>query len=62
VFKKAGAFTKGNLLQLLGFNIVTGLVNMLGLICLVVGLAVTIPTTKLAQVKVYEYLKEKHSV
>ena len=62
LFKKAGAITKGNLVQLLGFGIILGLVNLLGFICLVVGLAVTLPTTKLAQVKVYEYLKEKHTV
>ena len=61
VFKKAGNITKPALLQLFGFNVVMGLTNLLGLICLVVGLIVSIPTTKIAEVKVYEYLKEKHS-
>ncbi len=60
-FKHAGVITKGSELQLFGFMIVLGLVNLLGLICLVVGLAVSIPTAKLAEVKAYEYLKEKYS-
>ncbi len=60
-FKRAGALTKGSLLQLLGFAIVLGLVNLLGLICIVIGLFATIPTTKIAQTKVYDYLKEKYS-
>ncbi|MDB4983873.1 MAG: hypothetical protein JWM20_52 [Patescibacteria group bacterium] len=60
IFKKAGEITKGSLLNLLGFGVVTGLLNILGLVCLVVGLAVTIPVTKLAQAKVYDFLKEKH--
>jgi hypothetical protein len=61
IFRKSGALTKGILWKLFGFSIVLGLVNLLGLICIVIGLAFTIPATKLAQVKVYEYLKEKHS-
>lgn len=61
IFKKAGDLTKGNLLQLLGFSIVLGFFNLLGLICLVVGLAVTIPVSKLAKTKVYDFLKEKHA-
>ncbi len=61
IFKKAGELTKGNLLQLFGFGIVLGFYNLLGLICLVVGLAVTIPVSKLAKAKVYDVLKEKHT-
>ncbi len=57
IFKKSGSLTKGAFFKLFGFMIVLGLVNLLGLICLVVGLFVTIPTTKLAEVKLYEYLK-----
>jgi hypothetical protein len=60
-FRRAGAITKGSLVQLLGFAIVLGLVNLLGLICIVIGLIVSIPTTKIAQVKVYDFLKEKYS-
>ena len=59
IFKKAGALTKGSLLHLFGFGVVLGLVNLLGLICLVIGLAATIPTTRLAHARVYDYLKNK---
>jgi glucan phosphoethanolaminetransferase (alkaline phosphatase superfamily) len=61
IFKKAGALTDGNFWKLFLFGMVLGLVNILGFICLVVGLFATIPTTKLAQTKVYHYLKSKHS-
>jgi hypothetical protein len=61
IFKKAGDLTKGSLLQLLGFGIVLFFYNILGLICLVVGLVVTIPVSKLAHAKVYDFLKEKHT-
>jgi len=60
MFKHAGLITKGSLIQLFGFTITLGFLNLLGLICLVVGLLVTIPTSKIAEVKVYEYLKEKY--
>lgn len=60
-FRRAGAITKGSIIQLIGFAIILGFTNFLGFICLVVGLAVSIPTTKIAQVKVYEYLKEQYS-
>lgn len=56
----AGAMTKGRVLELLGFGIVCGLVNLLGLICLVVGLVATIPAVKLAQARVYDFLKSEH--
>ncbi len=61
MFKHAGLITKGSLIQLFGFTITLGFLNLLGLICLVVGLLVTIPTSKIAEVKVYEYLKEKYT-
>jgi hypothetical protein len=61
IFRKAGELTKGNKLQLLGFGIVLFFYNILGLICLVVGLVVTIPVSKLAHAKVYDFLKEKHT-
>jgi uncharacterized membrane protein len=60
VFRKSGALTKGNFWRLFGFAIVLALFNILGLICLVIGLAFTIPTSKIAMTKVYEFLKEKH--
>ena len=60
-FKHAGLLTKGSLFQLFGFMVVLGLLNLLGLICLVVGLLVTIPTGEIAKAKTYEFLKEKYS-
>ena len=57
IFKKAGQITKGHLLDLLGLLIVLGLINIAGLICIVIGLAVTIPLTKLAKAQAYESLK-----
>jgi hypothetical protein len=59
VFKKAGAITRGHLLQLLWLGVVLGAVNLLGLVVLLVGLAVTIPVTKLAQTKAYELCKSR---
>jgi len=60
VFKKAGEVTKKNLLGLLGFGIVIGLLNLVGLVCLVIGLIFTVPVTKLAKAKVYDFLKNKN--
>lgn len=60
-FKHAGLLTKGSLFQLFGFMVVLGLLNLLGIICLVAGLLVTIPTGELAKAKSYGYLKEKYS-
>jgi len=59
IFKKAGEITRGHLWKLIGFAAVLLLVNLAGLICLVVGLIVTIPVSKLAQAKMYDYLKGK---
>lgn len=62
IFKKTGAITKGYFWKLLGFGIVMGLINILGLICLLVGLMVTVPLTKLAAARAYDFLKnEKRS-
>jgi hypothetical protein len=59
IFKKAGNITQGSFWKLVGFGVTLFFVNVLGLICLFVGLIVTIPTTKIAQAKVYEHLKTK---
>lgn len=61
VFKKAGLITKKHILQLLGFGIIVGLLNLLGVIPLGLGLIITIPVTKLAQTKIYTYLKEQQN-
>lgn len=59
IFKKAGEITQGHLWKLIGFSITLGLLNILGMACLLVGLLVTIPVSKLAQARAYDYLKNK---
>lgn len=61
IFKKSGAFTKGHMGDLLVFGIALGLLNILGAICLLIGLAITIPVTKLAKTRMYEHLKHHHA-
>lgn len=58
IFRKTGSITKGHLIQLFLFGVIIGLVNLLGLIVFFVGLFITVPVTKLAQVKMYTHLKE----
>ena len=60
MLKKASTLSKGSLVQLLGFAIILGLINLLGLICIVLGLIITIPLTKIAHAGAYQYLKERH--
>lgn len=62
IFKKSGDLTDGNWWKLLGFMLVTGLVILLGAVCLVVGLIAAIPTVMLAKTKVYEMLKSHHEI
>lgn len=59
ILKKSSAMTKGNMWRIFGYSIVLGLMNLLGLICVVIGLLVTVPVTKLAMAKLYDSLKEK---
>ncbi len=54
--KKSAQMTQGVKLDLFFFFIILLLMNMLGALCLVVGLFVTIPTTILALVHVYRQL------
>lgn len=60
-FKKSAELSKGYIWKLIGFGIVLGLLNILGAICLFVGLVVTIPVSKLAKARAYDYLKQKKS-
>ncbi len=48
--------TKGHGWKILGFVVVMGLVNLLGLLCLVVGLLYTMPLTLIAYALMYEKL------
>jgi uncharacterized membrane protein len=59
ILKKSAAMTKGNMWKIFWYSIIFGLVNLLGLICVVIGLFITVPMTKLAMAKLYDSLKEK---
>lgn len=59
VVKRAGTLTKKSFWKLLGIMILLGLFNLVGAICLVVGLFVTIPVSRLAKTKIYETLREQ---
>ncbi len=54
--KKSSEITKGVKLDLFVFGMLLGIINLLGFICLVVGLFVTIPTTMVAMAFVYRKL------
>lgn len=56
--KESYAITKGKFWKLLGFWIVIGLFNLLGLICLGIGLLVTIPVSTFASIYVYRELSK----
>jgi uncharacterized membrane protein len=54
--KTSWKITRGNTWNLFFFGVLVGLINILGLLCLVVGLFVTVPLTMLASVYVYRKL------
>jgi len=54
--KKSWKITKGNVWNLFFFGILLGLINILGFICLIVGLFITIPLSMLATTFVYRKL------
>ena len=56
-FKKSAEMTKGNMWRLLGFWVVFGVINVIGLMVFVVGLLVTVPVSFLAIVVVYRALE-----
>ena len=51
--KKSAEMTQGLKWDLLGFYCVTSVVNVIGMLCLYVGLIFTTPTTLIAMTKVY---------
>ena len=61
IFKEAGRITNNKFLWLLGFDILMGLFNLVGFICLGVGLIITVPVSKIARTKVYDLLKVQHA-
>ncbi|MFH0874282.1 MAG: hypothetical protein V1846_05610 [Candidatus Komeilibacteria bacterium] len=56
--KQSWHLTRGNFWSLIGFGILSGVVNLLGLIVFFVGLLWTIPTTLIASVYVFQQLKK----
>jgi hypothetical protein len=59
--KRSGRLTHGMKWKLLGFFIVMGLLNVVGAICLLVGLLVSIPVTTIAYAHVYKKLSHSRS-
>jgi uncharacterized membrane protein len=56
--KESARITKGHRWQVLGFLALVALTNLLGLVCLVVGLLVSIPVTMFATVHAYRTLEQ----
>ena len=54
---ESARITKGHKWELFWFGILLGLINLLGLLCLVVGLLVSVPVTALATVYAYRTLQ-----
>jgi uncharacterized membrane protein len=54
--KKSWKMTKGNVWNLFFFGILLGLINILGFICLILGLFITVPLSMLATAFVYRKL------
>lgn len=54
--KKSWNMTRGNTWNLFFFGILIGLINILGLLCLVVGLFITVPLSMLASAFIYRKL------
>jgi uncharacterized membrane protein len=54
--KKSWAITRGNVWNLFFFGLLLGLINILGFLCLLVGLFVTVPLSMLATAFVYRKL------
>jgi len=57
--EKSSEITRGIKFDLLSFGILIGIINLLGLLCLLVGLFVTIPITMVATAFVYRKLMPK---
>jgi uncharacterized membrane protein len=54
--KTSWRMTKGNVWNLFFFGILLGLINILGFLCLIVGLFITVPLSMLATAFVYRKL------
>lgn len=62
IMKESARLTKGHIVELFVFGLFILLINIVGLLLLVVGLAITIPLSKIATGYVYEHLKGKHEI
>ncbi len=57
--KASASITQGAKWELLGFGLIIGIINLLGALCLVIGLFATLPTTWVAYAFVYRKLLEQ---
>ncbi len=57
--KASASITQGAKWELLGFSLILGIINLLGIFCLFIGLFATIPTTGVAYAFVYRKLMEQ---
>lgn len=57
--KLSAAMTDGVKWDLLAFEFITGIINVLGFFALIIGLLMTVPTSIIAQAKVYDRLLER---
>lgn len=60
-FKQSAHITETVKWKLLGFGILVGLINILGFLCLIIGLFATVPTTMMATAAVYRNLLKQTS-
>lgn len=60
--RQSAKFTRGNRWKLLGFFVAAFFFNLLGLLCLVVGLLYTLPVTRIATAVVYKKLRGANEV
>jgi hypothetical protein len=58
--KRSGVLTNGIKWRLLGFFLLCGFVNLLGLVALGIGLLVTIPVSTIAFAHIYQKLRAHH--
>lgn len=56
--RQSAKLTRGNRWKLLGFFVAAFFFNLLGLLCLVVGLLYTIPVTRIAMAVIYKKLRD----
>ena len=59
--KESWAITRGNFWKMLGFWIVIGLINLLGLLIIGVGLLITFPISTFAMIHVYRFLSSSRA-